>query len=222
MKKLNILLFIPAILFLQGKCFAQKAFSEAKVTYGVQLNAPGSGNSQAPGSSLVIYFKNYLTRTEMHLGAYTYTTIANSKDETATTLIDAGANKYMIKSDKTDLDKAQARYKGVTFTYPKGTRKIAGYNCEKAIGKLSDGTTFTVYYTTEIQPDNQHYNAQFAGLKGFPLEYEMLTRRNAKMTVTASEVSLSPVPSSVFDLPTSGYRELSREELETMRRRGNQ
>ncbi len=56
------------------------------------------------------------------------------------------------------------------------TQKIAGFNCKKAIAKLKNGTSFTVFYTTEVNLANKSYDAQFKTLPGLPVQYEMQSR----------------------------------------------
>jgi GLPGLI family protein len=107
------------------------------------------------------------------------------------------------------------RYEGVTFENTAETKVIEGYNCIKAIAKMKDGSAFTVYYSNELVPENLDYNYQFKNLNGLPLEYE-LSQGNLTIRYTVSKISLNPVPSSKFDIPKSGYRELTYEESRKM------
>src|SRR5262249_51378856 len=99
----------------------------------------------------------------------------------------------------------------ITFTNTAETKTIAGYPCVKAIATMKDGSTFSVYYTKEIIPENPDYNMQFRNLDGLPLEYE-LTQGKLKIKYTVSKIVMNPVPASKFDIPKSGYRELTYEE----------
>ena len=114
----------------------------------------------------------------------------------------------MSAGDWSDKNK---RYEGITFSDTKEKKLIAGYNCTKAIATLRDGTTFFVYYTTEIIPDNMNYDYQFKDLKGLPLEYELALRK-MKIKYTVSKISTDPIPASKFDIPKTGYREMTYDE----------
>ena len=103
------------------------------------------------------------------------------------------------------------KYDGIKFTTTDETKQLAGYMCKKAIAKLKDGTSFTVFYTSDIMPENDDYNSQFSGLKGLPLEYE-LTQGKLNIKYVVAQVSLNPVPVSKFDIPKTGYREMTYEE----------
>ena len=81
----------------------------------------------------------------------------------------------------------------------------------QAVAQLKDGTSFTVFYTSDIVPENDDYNSQFNGLNGLPLEYE-LTQGKLTIRYVVSQVSLNPVPVSKFDIPKTGYREMTYDE----------
>lgn len=84
-------------------------------------------------------------------------------------------------------------------------KKIAGYNCQKAVGKLSDGTTFTVFFTKELIPVNTGFQSINKGLPGFAMQYDA-SRGNDKVTYTVSNIEFSVVPLAKFDIPKTGYR----------------
>ena len=64
-------------------------------------------------------------------------------------------------------------------------------------------------------PENVEYNSQFKNLEGLPLEYE-LVQGPLKIKYTVSKISLNQVPASKFDIPKTGYRELTYEESRKM------
>ena len=81
---------------------------------------------------------------------------------------------------------------------------------------MPDGSTFTVYYTKDIIPENREYEYQFRSLAGLPLEYE-LNQGNLKIKYTVSQINLNPVPAAKFDIPKSGYREMTYQESKKMK-----
>ena len=91
------------------------------------------------------------------------------------------------------------------------SKTISGYKCRKAVGKLKDGTSFTVWYTTDLVPENRDFQYANKNLPGLALEYET-NMGNLKVTYTVSKISFSPVPAAKFDIPKSGFRVLSYEE----------
>lgn len=118
----------------------------------------------------------------------------------------------MINLKPDDWKDANKRYEDVSFTYdPAESKTILGYKCNKAIGKLKDGTTFTVWYTTDLIPENRDFQYANKALPGLALEYET-NMGNLKVTYTVSKISFSPVPAAKFDIPKAGFRVLSYEE----------
>jgi len=93
----------------------------------------------------------------------------------------------------------------MTYSFEEGEKTILGYKCKKAVGKLPDGTTYTVWYTPDLVPENRNFQYETRSLPGLTMEYE-IENKNQKVTCTVSRISFSPVQASRFDLPKSGYR----------------
>jgi GLPGLI family protein len=200
----SMLAFTPAA--------AQKTFSEGTISYDIVINT-GSEKPQGAdfldGATSAVYIKGNKTRTEMVSPLGTQSTIIDAARQQIVILKEYGEQRYMINLTMADWRDANKRYETVTFTYdPAATKTIQGYVCKKAIGKLSDGTTFTVWYTTDLVPENRSFQYANRDIPGLALEYET-TMGNLKMTYTVSKISFSPVPAAKFDLPKTGYRVLT-------------
>ena len=63
----------------------------------------------------------------------------------------------MIKMTPENWKQSNKRYEVLHSLYEE-YKTIAGYNCQKALGKLTDGTTFTVYFTKELVPMNKDFS----------------------------------------------------------------
>ncbi|MBI2730075.1 MAG: hypothetical protein HYX40_04880 [Sphingobacteriales bacterium] len=203
-----------ALMLLTVSGIAQKQFTEGTILYDVTVKT-GTNEPQSAdlldGATQKVYLKGNLSRTEMSSLLGTSTTIHDSKTGTATRLNEYGDQKIMTRLTKENFIEANKKYAGVTFEKSTESKTIAGYRCTKATGKLKDGTTFTVYYTTELVPMNKEYDLQFKGLAGLVLEYEA-TLGGLQVTFTASKINFDAVPSSKFEVPKSGYREMTYEE----------
>jgi len=68
-----------------------------------------------------------------------------------------------------------------------------------------------VYFTQELDSENKNFEPMFSKLAGLPLEWELSQGTNT-LKYTLINIELNPIPISKFDLPKSGYRELSYEE----------
>lgn len=202
------------MIFLTTLGKAQKQFTEGTIVYDVTVKT-GSNEPQTAdlldGATQKVFLKGHLSRTEMTSLLGTSVTIHDTKNGSAIRLNEYGEQKIMTRLTKENFAEANKKYEGVVFEKTGEEKTIAGYKCVKAIGKLKDGTTFTVYYTTDLVPMNKEFDMQFKSLPGLALEYEA-TIGGLQVTFTASKISYDLVPASKFEAPKSGYRELSYEE----------
>lgn len=198
---------------------AQKRISELTLVYDAKVTTGNTEPKMADafdGATTTIYLKGNLSRSEMVSALFSSTTIHDAKTGSAIVLREVSGQKLLIRMTPADWQEKNARYKGITFTNTGETREIAGYNCIKAEAKMSDGSSFIVYYTPDIIPENKEYDYHFKNLNGLPLEYE-LTQRNLTIRYTVSKINMNPVPASKFDTPTSGYREMTYQESQKIR-----
>jgi GLPGLI family protein len=193
---------------------AQKKLSEGTIAYDIVINT-GSNKPQAAdffdGATSTVYLKGNKSRTEMISSLGTQSTIIDASKNVIAILKEYGDQKYLINLTPSNWKEANLKNEKVDFSYTDETKAILGYNCKKAIGKLADGTTFTVWYTTDLVPDNKDFQYVNRALPGLAMEYESNVG-NFKVTYTVSKINLNPVPAAKFDLPKAGFRVLSYEE----------
>ena len=211
-------LFLTFILVIcAGSLLAQRTVSDAKIVYKMELPPEQlQMDAMLEGSTFTQYMRGPLSRIDMNFNIVHYTYLINSKTETMTTLIDQHGNKYLIRAGKDQYNKDLKQYENIQFKDQSETKEIAGYTCRRAIGAMPDGQTFEVFYATDLVPENKQYNRRFVNLKGIPLEFEILTKTGSKTRVIATKVDLFPIPASYFDVPKTGYKEVSQEELKNM------
>jgi len=206
MKKRFLILIISLVFFIP--LFAQKKISEGSIVYNVVVNTNDPTPKLADGfdgATNTIYIKGKLSRSELVSVFGTQSTIIDGRTGNVNVLKEYGDKKYMISMTPADWIEANQKYDSVAFTYLDEYKTIAGYNCRKAIGKLKNGESFTVYYTTELVPENQNFQYSNRTLPGLALEYESSLGKN-KVVFSASKISFDPVPASKFDLPKTGFR----------------
>jgi GLPGLI family protein len=201
-----------------GSVYAQKKVSELTLVYDAQVT---TGNKEPKladafdGATTTVYIKGNMSRTEMVSALFSSTTIHDSKTGAAVVLREVSGQKLLIRMTADNWKEKNRRYEGISFARTDETKTIAGYKTTKAEARLSDGTSFVVYYTTDIVPENKEYDYMFRNLEGLPLEWE-LVQGKLKIKYTLSKINMNPVPASKFDIPKSGYRELTYEESKKM------
>ena len=193
---------------------AQRTISEGTFVYDIVIQ-PKDGKAKSPtglnGAKTYVYLKGGLSRTEMISSLGNETIIYNSKIGDAAILKEYSGQKLMVTLNKDNWAERNKKYVGVKFENTSETKVIEGYNCKKAIAKLSDGSSISVYYTPELVLMNKDFNYAFRNLAGFPVEYEYETNAMT-FKYTLSQINFNPVPASKFDFPKSGYRIMTYDE----------
>jgi len=212
MKKFIALFFCIFIVIITTN--AQKKFSEATISYDIVINT-GSDKPQAAdffdGATSTVYLKGPKSRTEMVSSLGTQATIIDNSKNSISILREYGEQKFIIHLTPANWKEANNKFENVQFSFLEETKTILGYKCQKAMGKLSDGTNFLVWYTTDLLPENKDFQYANRSLPGLAMEYESIVG-NLKVTYTVSKINFNTVPAPKFDLPKAGYRILTYEE----------
>ena len=211
--KMRYLLVIAAS-FLAINLSAQKRITEGTISYDIVVNTGDSKPSLAAmfdGATSIVYIKGAMSRSEMVSSLGIQSTIVDGKTGNVTVLKEYGEQKYMIKMTPDNWKEANKKYQGITYTYLDEYKTITGYKCQKAIGKLADGTSFTVYFSKELTADNRDFEYAYKTLPGLAMEYETIVG-DLKVTYTVAKINFNVVPVSKFELPKSGFRVMTYEE----------
>lgn len=214
MKKKKYIVTCILALVISVSLFAQRKLTEATISYDIVINTSNKAPQAADlldGATSVIYLKGTSSRSEMVSSLGTQATIIEGKSGEVTVLKDYGEQKYMIKMTPENWRQSNKKYEGVTFTYYEEYKTISGYKCQKALGKLTDGTSFTVYFTKDLLPANKDFQYLNKNLPGLAMQYEASLGKTM-VTYTVSSINFNPVPLTKFDLPKSGYRVMTYEE----------
>lgn len=213
-KRYYISVLTAGLIFIQFAANAQRKLTEATISYDIVINTSNKTPQAADlldGATSVIYLKGPSSRSEMISSLGTQATIIDGKTGDVVVLKDYGEQKYMITMTPENWKQSNKKYENISFTYYEDYKIIAGYNCQKATGKLMDGTTFTVYYTKDLQPVNKDFQYLNKNLPGLAMQYEA-SMGKTMVTYTVSSINFNPVPLTKFDIPKSGYRVMTFEE----------
>ncbi len=211
-KKFGFLLGLATLLILPA--LAQKKLTEGTIHYDIVINT-GTEKPQAAdffdGATSTVFLKGNKSRTEMVSSLGTQSTIIDGAKNSISILKEYGEQKYLIQLTPENWREANKKNENVQFTFSDDTKTILGYKCQKAVGKLNDGTSFTVWYTTDLLPENKDFQYVNKSLPGLAMEYESAVG-NLKVTYTVSKIDFNTVPAAKFDLPKSGFRVMTYEE----------
>ena len=140
------------------------------------------------------------------MGSETIVITDNSANK-STVLIDAMGNKIAVS---TDLDERFSNKPKVE--YVAGTKKIAGYDCKKAILTDENGIKTTLWYTPDVPALD--INLGLSEIDGLPLEFES-EQNGINAKIVAKSVSEEKINDSEFVIP-AGYKEMSAEEFQQL------
>ncbi|MFZ1528578.1 MAG: hypothetical protein WAT19_07505 [Ferruginibacter sp.] len=199
--------------------FAQKLLTEALVEYDISISSSKGDalSDQLNGAKLTLYSRPGISRTEMVSSLGTESTVFDNKTGKGFILKEYSGQKLMITMTRENWQQKNQRNDNLKFEIAGETVVINGYNCKKATALTADGKTLTVYFTPEITLANTQYNNAFKQLPGLPVQYE-LQSGNLSFKYSLKKVSDEPVETSKFDAPKSGYRIMSFEENQQLKK----
>lgn len=207
MKFYKIIIF-TVLAFCTFSGYAQKTLNEGVLVYNISVETGSSKPKIADafdGATITVYLKDNMSRTEMVSGLGSEATIHNATTGSSVILKEYSDQKLMTTLTPENWEEINKKFDGITFENTNETAVVSGYNCQKAIAKLKNGSTFTVYYTTEVKLVNKNYDYQFKNLPGLPVQYEQQSDKlNIKLTL--SRISFDNIATSKFEIPKSGYR----------------
>jgi GLPGLI family protein len=189
-----------------------KVISDCTVLYKVSIE-DAKADSQVVkaimGTTKAVYIKGSKSRSDLVTPRFKQTTLFDLKSDSTIILRELGNTKYISYLNESKRREQNRKYEGIQFNNTSEKKTILGYECVKVVAKLADGSSYNVYYTPSIVPSNKEYEYQFKDLPGFVLEYEAESvDGKTKLTFSASQITLVPVPIAKFDVPKSGYRVL--------------
>ena len=214
---------LVAVMFLSAgiAARAQRILSEGTVQYDISVERNGGSPAMADmfdGATAVLYLRGSLSRSEVNSALGGTTTIYDHRSGSGVVLREFGAQRLLIKLTRQNWEDKNRKYEGIVFKNTGERKEVAGFPCEKAEATMKDGTRFSVYYSRELVAENATYDPQFSALQGMALEYESV-QGNMRIRYSAKSVSFDPVPMQKFEVPRTGYREMSYEE--SIRKGGN-
>ncbi|MBP6686338.1 MAG: hypothetical protein KA160_00665 [Lacibacter sp.] len=125
----------------------------------------------------------------------------NNKKETITIVKESGKDKTKTILNSAQWGQYNRKYNNATVELKEDSLIVFGYNCKRAIVKLSDGKEIDVYYAPG--PSSHIFGLlepAFSGIPGLVMRYEY-TNDHAVFTYTVTEVSRNIINPKVFKLP---------------------
>ena len=171
------------------------------------------------GAKMELYINDKFSRLDFNLGTVmTTNTIVDLGKKEALTLMSGMMGKTATKMSLAELEAKKESSTKPEVELIDETKKIAGYNCKKAILTTEDGTELETWYTDEIvMGDLSGTNLANKDIPGFPLEF---SSKNGPMTMLFTASLVEPkakVDKKLWDMTIpEGYKVVTTEELKNM------
>ena len=202
-------ILLAATIILSAKLsFAQ--IKEGTITYNVTMEGlPPEQAAMMDGTEQKTTFKDSKSRIEFSNAFISTITVYDGAK--TTTLMDQMGQKTYFEMTSDEMKKRGEKGPKSEIEYKDETKKIAGYDCKKAIIKSKDEkgeeSVMNVWYTESLPNLSQNAGRSSGGmkdLKGAPLEFDA-KQGPFFMKFSATEVSTKPVDESSFKVSTEGY-----------------
>ncbi|MFT3910599.1 MAG: hypothetical protein QM737_14330 [Ferruginibacter sp.] len=203
--------------------FAQKNVSEATISYKISTESTNDKAAMAKsleGATLTVYVKGTQSRTDMVSTLGTESNLYDSKSGKGTILKQYSGQKLMITLTAGNWAQKNQFYQNMKFKIDNTEQTIAGLKCKKATGQSPDGNTVVVYFAPDIILSNKEYDNSFVQLPGLPVQYELQTGK-LKFKYLLSNVNYDPVPATNFEIPKTGFRIMTYEETQQLKKGDN-
>lgn len=174
--------------------------------------------SMVKDAKMDMYLGEKFTRIDVNMGTLaTNKTIVDVEKKKSLVLSTSMMGKTATEISFADKDNDKEEHKPEVKLVDE-TKKIAGYNCKKAIIIAEDGAEMEIWYTEEIDNDKlKGTNLDKLNVPGFPMEYSLNKGPMAmKFTVITVDLKFKP-GKKFFDMTIpEGYKVVTMEDLKAM------
>jgi GLPGLI family protein len=199
---------------------AQRRLTEGVLQYKISIVSSKSGVTNINGlndAELSVYIKPNSSRAEMKSSLGTESTVYNNRLNSGFILKEYSGQKLMITLTATNWDQKNKPYENLNFTVSNEQVTIGNYSCKKATATMPDGKTFIVYFDPSVQIANTNYNNAFTKLPGLPVQYEIQSG-DLSFKYTLTSLSYETIAATKFEAPKSGYRVMTYEENQQLKK----
>ncbi|MBI1182729.1 hypothetical protein GC194_00550 [bacterium] len=203
-------LMFSLVLLLSASSLPPRAF-EGTITFSIAYPELGEGMagmvSMLPTMQEWKVKGNKLRMSQQSMGGEQII-IVNQATGKGYVLLNIMGNKLALET--TANDQELIGLSGTSVELTKDSKKIAGYNCKKAI-IINDSAENVVYYTPDFANPVANDNSRLQQFPGLPL-YLKTTQQGTTIELTAQEVKEESVSDALFEIP-AGYTITSQDEL---------
>lgn len=194
----------------------QKTVNEATLSYQIAIvNASGGSMGSA---TLTVYVKGNQSRADMTSSLGNESAIFDNKQGKGAILKEYSGQKLMISMTQDNWNQKNQLFRNLSFIQTgKQDQSVGNFTCRPAEAKTPEGKLISVCYLPDVQLVNTQYSNAFSRLAGIPVQFE-LESGALRFRYTLSDLNYDPVPAAKFELPKSGYRLMSYEDSQQLKK----
>ncbi|MBN8834013.1 MAG: hypothetical protein J0H76_06500 [Sphingobacteriales bacterium] len=217
--KLNNSVFILFISFLlmSASAKSQHSLDDGTLLYNISIHSSNQESKTIPGATLTLYVSKTKSSSVMNSALGTESAVYDNVLGKGFILKEYSGQKLMITINHKDWQQKNQWNNNLNFNYTNETKIINGFTCKKATAITQSGNPFTVYYAPDIKITNTKYNNAFPRLPGLPVQFD-LQSGNLIFQYQLTSINYGVVPANIFEAPKSGYRVMSYEENQQLRK----
>lgn len=216
----SLVFFIVALVVFSFELMAQKKHNEVTLTYKISVTSTNERSDVAKsleGATLTVRVKGSQTRSDMVSPIGSESSLYDTKTGKGFILKEYSGQKLLITLTKDNWKQKNQYYHNLNFTIEAEREKIRDFDVKRATAVLPNGKNFVVYFTPDLVVANNQYNNSFDQLPGIPVQFE-LESGNLMFKYELVNVSVEPIFSSKFELPKSGFRMMTYEENQQLKK----
>lgn len=216
---MKIITLLTTFIFTVGFLFAQELTVKYEITMKSDDPDVQSQLGMMQGSTLQVFVKENMSRTEMSMGGLmTTTTVLDSDNNKGILIMDGMLGKQAATFDKDMAEETEESEVDYEVELVNETKEILGYTCKKAIIYTEDDLELIYWYTEEIEANENSLGKYVKKeIPGLALEFSL---EQPQMTMTFVAVEFKEKvkeTKGMFDLTIpEGYTEKSFEEISNM------
>lgn len=198
---------------------AAQSVNEGTFYYDIEVQSTDGKTDLAKsleGASLTLYLKGQQSKSEMKSKLGSESSVYDARAGKGFILKEYSGQKLMITMTPANWTQKNQLNQSLKFTIQPGESTLNGFKVKQAVATRPDGKEVKVFFSSSITPVNRLYNNAF-DLPGIPVQYEVESG-SLKFIYRLKSFNTEIVPSATFEAPRSGYRIMTYDENQQLKK----
>ncbi|MBU3713445.1 MAG: hypothetical protein FGM46_00690 [Ferruginibacter sp.] len=197
--------------------YSQIILDEVQLVYEIQTveNIKGISSANKSKDQLTVFLKGNRSRTEMKSILGSEINIYDNVKKQGVILKDFSGQKLLIKMDELAWRNRNSFMSNIRFEVTNQSKFINGFHSTKAEA-IDNPYISEVYFLKDTLLENSNYYNALTNLKGIPVSYT-ISSSGFTFTYTLKSILKEGVSNNMFDIPKTGFRNVTYEEIKKIK-----